>query len=101
MLAVIVPVVTRGARLPKSLTVNGQIVKEYLVEWKRDTSRKCPDYKDEGNNTVNADTTNLKIFGLMADSTYFISVTAINEAGMAIKSLHITKSTLEAGQTKI
>ena len=99
MLAVIVPVVTRGARFPKS-TVDGQIVKEYLVEWKRDTSRKCPDYKDEGNYTVDADTTNLKISGLKADSTYFITVTAINKAGKGIKSLHITKSTLTAGQTQ-
>ena len=97
MLAAIVPVVTRGARLPKSLTLFGQVVSRYLVKWQRDTSGKCPD-KDMGNDTVDASTTNFIMTDLKANSTYFINVTAINEAGEGIKSLHLIQSTHEKGE---
>ena len=89
--------VTRGARLPKSLTLLGQVVSRFLVTWERDTSGKCPD-KDIGNYTVDSSTTNFTITGLKAYSTYFINVTAINEAGEEIDSRHLIKSTLEAGE---
>ena len=58
---------------------NGSVVTDYVVTWERDTSMGCP-YEDEG--SINISTSALSytttITGLQEDSTYFITVTAVN-----------------------
>ena len=52
--------------------------------WERDTSAgECPD-EDEGSTTITGDSTSHTIVGLEVDSTYTITVTAINAAGSSI-----------------
>ena len=80
-----------------SLSVpNGSVVTSYKVMWQRDTSVGCSD-EDEGNTTITDGSTSYEIMGLEEDSSYTISVTAVNAAGSSAVSETVTAMTEEAG----
>ena len=70
------------------------VVDQLMFKWWRDTSVGCP-VNHDGNKTSSGTDTTFVIENLEEDSTYFITVIAINRAG---SSLHnITAMTQEAG----
>ena len=64
--------------------------------WQRDTSRDCSD-EDEGSSTLTDGSTSYNITGLEEDSTYIITVMAMNSNDMATSN-NITGMTQEAGK---
>ena len=67
----------------------------YEVVWQRNTSLECPNI-DKDNVTITDGSTSYDIVGLEEDSTYSITVTALNAAGSS--SVTATVITLEAGE---
>ena len=65
--------------------------------WQRDTSGECPD-EDEDSTTITDGSTSYEIMGLEEDSSYTISVTAVNAAGSSAVSETVTAMTEEAGE---
>ena len=58
------------------------MVDSYEVMWQRDTSGDCPD-EDEGSMSITDGSTSYMITGLEEDSSYSITVEAMNSIGMA------------------
>ena len=86
---------------PNSITlsgsvVNGSVVTSYEVMWQRDTSLECPDDEDDGNDMVTGDFTEYTVNGLEEDSSYIITVTVFNDAGVSEDT--VTAITEEAGE---
>ena len=80
-----------------SITLSGcvpsdSVAESYEVTWQRDTSLECPD-EDSGMATSVGEIT-----GLEEDSSYSITVRAINDAGSSEDSNTVTAMTLEAGE---
>ena len=63
--------------------------------WQRDTSGDCPD-EDEGSMSITDGSTSYMISGLEEDSSYSITVEAMNSIGMATSNT-ATGMTQEAG----
>ena len=76
---------------------SGSVVTSYEVMWQRDTSVGCSD-EDEGSTTITDGSTSYEIMGLEEDSSYTISVTAVNVAGSSAVSETVTAMTEEAGE---
>ena len=81
-----------------SITLSGgvpsdSVADRYEVTWQRDTSLECSD-EDSGMATSVGEIT-----GLEEDSSYSITVRAINDAGSS--EVTITEMTLEAGERDI
>ena len=74
---------------------SGSVVTSYEVMWQRDTSGDCSD-EDEDSHTTADGSTNHEIMGLEEDSTYSITVRAMNDAGSS--EVTVTVMTLEAGE---
>ena len=74
---------------------SGSTVTSYEVMWQRDTSGECPDV-DEGRVTITGSSTSYEITGLEEDSSYSITMRAINDAGSS--EVTLTAMTLEAGE---
>ena len=67
-----------------------------MVMWERDTSGKCP-AEDEGSITITDGPTSYTLTRLEEDSSYNVTVTAINAAGRAVSDV-ITTMTGETGE---
>ena len=78
---------------------SGSMVTSYEVMWQRVTSGECPD-EDEGNTIITGGSTSYlrEIIGLEEDSSYTISVTAVNVVGSSVVSETVTAMTEEAGE---
>ena len=87
---------TTATTISLSWSVPSGSVDSYEVTWERDTSGECPD-EDEGNTTITDGSTGYTITGLEEDSSFTISVTAINVAGSAVSD-PVTGRTTEAGE---
>ena len=91
------PVISVVSTTATSITLSGgvpsdSVADSYEVMWERDTSIGCSD-EDEGS----ASATSIgEITGLQEDSSYTITVTAINDAGTSEDT--VTVMTLEAGE---
>ena len=72
------------------------MVDSYEVMWQRDTSGDCPD-EDEGSMSITDGSTSYMITGLEEDSSYSITVEAMNSIGMATSNT-ATGMTQEAGK---
>ena len=91
------PAVTVVSRRATSITLSGgvppgSVADRYEVVWQRDTDIGCPD-EDSGTATGNIVG---EITGLQEDSSYSITVRAINDAGNS-SEITVTAMTLEAG----
>ena len=89
------PVVTVTSMTTTSITLSGgvpsgSVAESYEVTWQRDTSLECSD-EDSGMATSVGNIT-----GLEEDSSYSITVRAINDAGSS--EVTVTAMTLEAGE---
>ena len=89
------PVVTVVSTTATSITLSGgvpsdSVAESYEVVWQRDTSLECSD-EDSGVATSVGEIT-----GLEEDSSYSITVRAINDAGSS--EVTVTAMTLEAGE---
>ena len=93
------PEISTAAASPTAIIIkfanSTSTVDEYEVEWERDTSGACLDV-DEGNTTIIGTLTNYTITGLEEDSSYTITVTAVNTAGSNISQTIV--HTEEAGK---
>ena len=67
--------------------------------WQRDTSGECPD-EDEGNATLTDGSTSYTIMELEENSSYTITVTAMNSVGTKTSN-SFTGMTLEAGRSLV
>ena len=67
--------------------------------WERDTLGECPD-EDEGSTTITDGSTSYTITGLEEGSSYIITVTATNAAGIVI-SEPVIEVTEEGGKNLI
>ena len=76
---------------------SGSVVTSYVVMWQRDTSGECSEW-DRGRATITDASTSYDITGLEEDSSYSITVRAINRAGSSEDSNAVTAMTLEAGE---
>ena len=77
---------------------NDFLVDSYEVIWKSDTDTVgCPGVEEESVPTTITDTS-YDITGLEEDSSYTITVRAINDAGSSEVSNTVTAMTLEAGE---
>ena len=65
--------------------------------WQRDTSVGCSD-EDEDSTTITDGSTSYEIIGLEEDSSYSLTVTAVNAAGSSAVSETVTVMTEEAGE---
>ena len=74
---------------------SGSVVDSYEVMWQRDTSGDCPD-EDEDSMSITDGSTSYMITGLEEDSSYSITVEAINSIGMATSNT-ATGMTQDAG----
>ena len=73
------------------------MVDSYEVMWERDTSAgECPD-EDEGSTTISGGSTSHTVVGLEENSTYTITVTASNGAGIAVSD-SVSRVTEEASE---
>ena len=79
-----------------SWTSSGTVVDNYEVSWKRNTDETCPEV-DIRNATITTSPNSYTIAGLEEDSSYTITVTAINAAGR-VPSIPDTGVTKEAGK---
>ena len=70
------------------------VVDKYIFQWWRDTSVGCS-VNHHGNITASGVVTTVVIESLHEDSTYYITVTAINRAGSSLRN--ITAVTIAAG----
>ena len=75
---------------------SGSVVDSYEVMWQRDTSGDCSD-EDEGSMSITDGSTSYMITGRQEDSSYSITVTAVNAAGSSEVSDTVTDTTGEAG----
>ena len=75
---------------------SGSVVTSFEVMWQRDTSVGCSD-EDEGSTTITDGSTSYEIMGLEEDSSYRITVTAVNSFA-SIVSDTVTAMTEEAGE---
>ena len=75
---------------------SGSVVTSYVVMWQRDTSA-CPG-DDEGSMSITDGSTSYMITELEEDSSYSITVTAVNAAGTSAVSNAVTARTREAGE---
>ena len=66
--------------------------------WQRDTTVGCPDEDEDSHTTTD---TSYEITGLEADSSYIITVRAMNDAGSGTVSNTVTTMTLEAGEREL
>ena len=80
-----------------SWTSAGSVVDSYEVVWQRDTSGDCPD-EDEDSMSITDGSTSYMITGLEEDSSYTITVEAMNSIGMATSNT-ATGMTQEAGMS--
>ena len=98
LLAVKAPVLSTTTITATSISLSwtsaGSEDVSYEVMWQRDTSGECPDDEDEDSDTMITDTS-YDITGLEEDSSYSITVRAINDAGSS--EVTVTEMTLEAG----
>ena len=96
----VAPIVIVGSTTPTSILLSwsraGSEVDIYVVTWERATSRECS-YVDIGNTTIADSSTNYTITKLVEDSTYIITVKAINATGSTVTG-HVTGMTGEAGE---
>ena len=89
---------TTATTISLSWTVpSGSVVDSYEVMWQRDTSGDCPD-EDEGSMSITDGSTSYMITGLEEDSSYSITVEAMNSIGMATSNT-ATGMTQEAGMS--
>ena len=88
---------TTATSISLSWTSAGSEVASYAVMWQRDTSGECPD-EDEGSISLTDGSTSYDIMGVEEDSSYIITVTASNTAGISSVSNTLTAMTQEAGQ---
>ena len=86
---------TTATTISLSWTSAGSVVDSYEVMWQRDTSGDCPDV-NEDSMSVTDGSTSYMITGLEEDSSYTITVEAMNLIGMAISNT-ATGTTQEAG----
>ena len=82
-----------------SWTSSGTVVDNYEVSWKRNKDEKCPAI-DMHNSTITVSPDSYTITGLEEDSSYTITVTAINAAGKVFSVL-VTGVTMEAGKGQV
>ena len=87
---------TTATTISLSWTSAGSVVTSYEVMWQRDTSGDCPD-EDEGSMSITDGSTSYMITGLEEDSSYSITVEAVNSIGMAISNT-ATGMTQDAGK---
>ena len=73
---------TAPTTISLSWTSAGSVVDSYEVMWQRDTSGDCPD-EDEGSMSITDGSTSYMITELEEDSSYSITVKAMNSMGMA------------------
>ena len=78
---------------------SGSVVDSYEVMWQRDTSGDCSD-EDEGSMSITDGSTSYMITELEEDSSYSITVEAMNSIGMATSNT-ATGMTQEAGKQQI
>ena len=76
---------------------SGSVADSYEVMWQRDTSGDCPD-EDEGSRSITDGSTRYVITGLEEDSSYSITVEAMNSIGTATSNT-ATGMTQEAGMS--
>ena len=97
---VIAPVLSAASTTATSISLSwtsaGSVVDSYEVMWQRDTSGECSD-EDEGSTNITDGSTSYDIMGLEEDSSYNVSVMAINSIGSA-NSNTVTGITMEAGK---
>ena len=76
---------------------DGSVVTSYEVMWQRDTSGECPD-ENEGSTPLSGGSTSYmhEIMELEEDSSYSLTVTAVNAAGSS--EVTVTVTTEEAGE---
>ena len=80
-----------------SWTSAGLTVASYEVVWQRDTSGECPDM-DDGTATISDGSAGYSVMNVEENSSYNITVTAINAAGSSVVSNEVTAMTPEAGK---
>ena len=87
---------TTATTISLSWTSAGSVVTSYEVMWQRDTSGDCPDVNEDSMSITDGSTSYI-ITGLEEDSSYTITVEAMNSIGMAISNT-ATGMTREAGK---
>ena len=80
-------------------TSAGSVVDSYEVLWQRDNSGDCPD-ENHGSMSITDGSTSYMITGLEEDSSYSITVEAVNSIGM-VTSNTATAMTQETGKQQI
>ena len=94
----IIDISTTSTSISLSWSVpSGSVVTSYEVMWQIDTSVECSD-EDEGSTTITDGSTSYEIMGLEEDSSYSLTVTAVNAAGSSAVSETVTAMTEEAGE---
>ena len=95
--APVLSIVGIATTISLSWTSAGSVVDSYEVMWQRDASGDCPD-EDEGSMSITDGSTSYMITGLEEDSSYSITVEAMNSIGMATSNT-ATGITQEAGMS--
>ena len=91
---------TTATSISLSWNVADSVVTSSVVSWQRDTSGECPDV-DQDSASITDSSTSTTIAGLEEGSSYFITVTAFNDAGSSEESNTITTTTQEIGEADV
>ena len=96
------PVLTAGTTTATTITIswtnNDPMVTSYEVMWETDDVGGCSGGSDMDSTIVTDGSTRYDITELEEDSTYSITVTASNSAGISAVSNTVTAMTMEAGE---
>ena len=96
------PVLTAGTTTATTITISwtndDPMVTSYEVMWETDDVGECSGGSDMDSTTVTDGSTSYDITELEEDSTYSITVTASNSAGISAVSNTVTAMTMEAGE---
>ena len=102
ILIVEAPVLTAGTTTATTITISwtndDPMVTSYEVMWETDDVGGCSGGSDMDSTTVTDGSTSYDITELEEDSTYSITVTAFNSAGISAVSNTVTAMTMEAGE---
>ena len=96
------PVLTAGTTTATTITISwtndDPMVTSYEVMWETDDVGGCSGGSDMDSTTVTDGSTSYDITELEEDSTYSITVTSSNSAGISAVSNTVTAMTMEAGE---
>ena len=96
------PVLTADTTTATTITISwtndDPMVTSYEVMWETDDVGGCSGGSDMDSTTVTDGSTSYDITELEEDSTYSITVTASNSAGISAVSNTVTAMTMEAGE---